>query len=40
MLTEYHSGFRKYHSTANQLVRLESYIREAFVHREHVFGIL
>jgi len=36
ILTEYQSGFRKRRSTTDQLVRLESYIREAFVRREHV----
>jgi Reverse transcriptase (RNA-dependent DNA polymerase) len=36
VLTVYQSGFRKSRSTTDQLVRLESYIREAFVRREHV----
>jgi len=36
ILTEYQSGFRKNRSTTDQLIRLESYIREAFVRREHV----
>jgi len=36
ILTEYQSCFRKNRSTTDQLIRLESYIREAFVTREHV----
>ena len=39
ILTEYQSGFRKHHSTTDQLVRLESYIREAFVRREYVVSV-
>ena len=39
ILTEYQSGFRKHRSTTDQLVRLESYIREAFVRREHVVSV-
>ena len=39
ILTEYQSGFRKHRSTADQLVRLESYIREAFVRREHAVSV-
>ena len=38
-LTEYQSGFRKSRSTTDQLVRLESYIREAFVRREDVVSV-
>ena len=36
ILTEYQSGFRKRWSTTDQLVRLQSYIREAFIRREHI----
>jgi len=36
ILTGYQSGFRKNRSTTDQLIRLESYIREAFIRREHV----
>ena len=39
VLTEYQSGFRKRRSTTDQLVRLESYIREAFVRRQHVVSV-
>ena len=39
IFTEYQSGFRKSRSTTDQLVRLESYIREAFVRREHVVSV-
>jgi hypothetical protein len=39
ILTEYQSGFRKSRSTTDQLVRLESYIREAFVRCEHVVSV-
>ena len=36
ILTEYQSGFCKRRSATDQLVKLESYIREAFVCQEHV----
>jgi ribonuclease HI len=39
ILTEYQSGFRKQRSTIDHLVRLESFIREAFVRREHVVSV-
>jgi len=39
-LTEYQSGFRKNRSTTDELIRLESYIRKAFVRREHVVSVL
>jgi len=39
ILTEYQSGFRKNRSTTDQLIRLESYIYEAFVRREHVVSV-
>ena len=39
ILTEYQSGFRKRRSRTDQLVRLESYIREAFVRRERVVSV-
>jgi len=39
ILTEYQSGFRKNRSTTDQLIRLESYICEAFVRRENVVSV-
>jgi len=39
LITPIQSGFRKGRSTTDQLVRLESFIREAFVHRQHVTAI-
>jgi len=36
ILTEYQSGYQKNRSTTDQLIRFESYIREAFVRGEHV----
>ena len=39
LLTELQSGFRKGRSTTDQLVRLESFVREAFVRGEHATAI-
>jgi hypothetical protein len=39
VLTECQSGFRKQRSTTDQLVRLESFVREAFVCRQHVVAV-
>jgi len=39
LVTEFQSGFRKHRSTTDQLLRLESFIREAFVRREHVVSV-
>jgi hypothetical protein len=39
ILTPIQSGFRKNHSTNDHLVRLESYIRQAFYDKEHVLGV-
>jgi len=36
---EYQSGFQQNQSTTDQLVRLESYIHEAVVRREHVVSV-
>ena len=33
------SGFRKNRSTTDQLVRLESFVREAFVQKQHVVAV-
>jgi len=32
-------GFRKQRSTTDHLVRLESFVREAFVQRQHAVGV-
>jgi hypothetical protein len=39
LLTEFQSGFCKQCSTTDQLLRLESFIREACVRREHVVSV-
>ena len=39
VLTELQSGFRKGRSTTDQLVRLESFVREAFVRGEHAVAV-
>ena len=39
ILTELQSGFRKGCSTTDQLVRLESFVREAFVRGEHAVAV-
>ena len=39
IISEHQSGFRKNRSTTEQLVRLESYIRNAFVKKQHVVAI-
>jgi hypothetical protein len=39
LLTELHSGFCKGRGTNDQLVRLESFVIEAFVHGEHATAI-
>ena len=39
LLTPYQSGFRKHRSTNDQLVRLETFIREAFINNEHMAAI-
>jgi hypothetical protein len=39
ILTELQSGFRKSRGTTDQLVRLESFIREALVCRQHVVSV-
>jgi ribonuclease HI len=38
-LTTLQSGFRKQRSTTDQLLRLESYIREGLLHGEHVVAV-
>ncbi len=39
IITEYQSGFRKSKSTVNQIIRLESADREAFVKKEHLVAV-
>ena len=40
LLASEQCGFRKNCSTADDLVRFDSYIRNAFAKKEHVFAIL
>ena len=40
IITAYQSGFRKSRSTIDQIIRLESSVREAFVKREHLVSVL
>ncbi len=39
IITDYQSGFRKSKSTVNQIIRLESAVREAFVKKEHLVAV-
>ncbi len=39
ILSAYQSGFRKNRSTNDHLIRLETYIRNAFLAKEHVLGM-
>ena len=39
ILTAYQSGFRKKRSTMDQIIRLESAVKEAFIQREHSFAV-
>ena len=39
ILTDYQSGFRRHRSTNDNLVRLETFIREAFIKKEHLVTI-
>ena len=39
LISRNQAGFRKNHSTNDHLVRLESFIRDAFVKKEHVVAI-
>jgi len=39
LLSEKQCGFRKNHSTLDHLVRFETFIRNAFVKKEHVLTI-
>ena len=39
ILTKMQCGFRKQRSTNDHLVRLESFVREAFAQRQHAVGV-
>ena len=39
LLTEIQCGFRKNHSTLDHRVRFKTFIREAFVQKQHVLAI-
>jgi len=39
IITPTQSGFRKGQSTTDQLVRLESFVREAFINKQHATAI-
>ena len=39
IITAYQSGFRKSRSTIDQIIRLESAVRDAFVKREHLVSV-
>jgi len=39
LITNVQSGFRKRRSTTDQLVRLETFIREAFIQKQHAVAI-
>ena len=39
IITAYQSGFRKKRSTIDQIIRLESAEREAFINKEHCVAV-
>ena len=39
IITAYQSGFRKKRSTIDQIIRLESAVREAFINKEHCVAV-
>ena len=39
LITKFLSGFRAERSTNDNLVRLDSFIRDAFIKREHVVAV-
>ena len=39
IIKDYQSGFRRHRSTNDHLVRLETFIREAFIKKEHLVTI-
>ena len=38
-MTDYQSGFKRHRSTKDHLVKLETFIREAFIKKEHLVTI-
>jgi len=39
LITNVQSGFRENRSTRDQLMRLEGFVREAFMQTQHVFAV-
>ena len=39
LITKFQSGFRTEHSINDNLVRLETFIRDAFIKREHIVAV-
>ena len=39
LITKYQAGFRKNNCTNDHLIRLESFIRDAFIKKEHVVAV-
>ena len=39
LLTDLQCGFRRFHSTTDHLVRFESFIRDAFIEKQHVLAV-
>ena len=39
IITAYQSGFMKKRSTIDQIIRLESAVREAFINKEHIVAV-
>ena len=39
ILSKFQAGFRKERSTIDQLIRLDTFIKDAFKHRDHVVGV-
>ena len=39
LITEYQSGFRRQRSTTDHLIRFETFVREAFVKKEHLVAV-
>ena len=38
-ISQFQSGFRSDHSTIDNIVRLETFMRDAFIKREHVVAV-